>query len=279
MQTHRDHPLFRCHPLDGRATLSIGSVPTPYHVYDGHGVFVGGTADVGAVRRLLEGEQVQPVQTDGGRALMGIWVFDFTDASLGAHHELQFSLFASAGPVAPVASHRLGLIDAMLNRPDVQMLCHGLWNSSANAVAYNRELLALDARLSRSRIRRDGDTIDFEVDDETTGQPLISGHFERTRSPSLRAHLALLLRLGMRRVVQISRQPWIRMRVTNPVGPTLGRNACAESFTKAESSVLRFIDPARQRLSITDPRYRALDFVPQFFQAMDGFKFVYLFPR
>lgn len=33
-----EHPLFRRYPLDGQARISVGAVPTPYHVYDGHGL-------------------------------------------------------------------------------------------------------------------------------------------------------------------------------------------------------------------------------------------------
>lgn len=274
-----EHPLFRRYPLDGHAQLSVGTVPTPYHVYDGHGLFFGGTADLAAVRALLEPEQVFAVPTDSGRALMGVWVFDFTAASLGAHHELQCSLFVSPTEVAPVPAGRLELINLMLTRPDVQMLCHGLWNSTARAVAYNRELLALDARASESRIDLVADAIRFSIKDQASKAPVVEGCVHRPRRPSLSANLALLVRLGLRRLMALARQPWIRMPVVNPVGARLQCNAAAESFTKPATNVLRYFDPARDRLVFGANRYRELDFQPQFFQFMDGFKFVYLFPR
>jgi hypothetical protein len=164
-------------------------------------------------------------------------------------------------------------------RPDVHMLCHGLWNSSALAVAYNRERLGLDARASDSRIEQAPGAIDFAVHDRATGTPLVAGHVERPRRPSLRANLALIARLGLVRLVALARQPWIRMQILSPVGAGLGRNALAESFTRAGTSVLRYFDPARDRLEIHAPRYRALGFRPEFLQAMAGFKFVYLDPR
>ena len=88
----RSHALFSRFPLSDAAVISMGTVPTPYHVYDGYGLFIGGTAELDAVSELLRGERVSPVRTGNGRALMGIWAFDFLDASLGPHHELQFSL-------------------------------------------------------------------------------------------------------------------------------------------------------------------------------------------
>lgn len=48
----RRHALFRRYPLAGEVRLSTGPAPTPYHVYAGHGLFIGGTADLAAVRAL-----------------------------------------------------------------------------------------------------------------------------------------------------------------------------------------------------------------------------------
>ncbi len=275
----RDHALFEQFPLAGEVQLSTGRAPTPYHVYDGHGVFIGGSADEQAARELLAAEQVIPVRIEGGRVPMGAWVFDFTDASLGAHHELQLSLFVSAAESAPVSARPLSLIELMLGRPDIQMLCHGLWNSTPTTVAYNRELLALNARLSDSVIERDAGTLRFRVADRVACTPVLEGAIEWPRRTSLRAGWELLRRLGIRRLSAVARQPWIRMPVLNPVGAGLARNAAADSFTKAETSALRHFDPSRDTLVLHEPRYRALDFSPLFVQAMDGFKFVYLAPR
>jgi hypothetical protein len=275
----REHALFRRFPLDGEALLSTGSAPTPYHVYDGHGLFIGGSADLTAATELLAPETVHAVRTEGGRALMGVWIFAFEDASLGPHHELQFSLFVADRELPPIGVHRLALLESMVMRPEMRMLCHGLWNSTPQAVAYNRELLALDARLSRSRIGLDASAASFSVADDATGTPLLEGRIESPYRPSLGANLALMTGLGLHRLFMLAREPWIRMPVMNPVGPALRRNALAESFTKAQRSVLRHFDPARDRLAFGDGRYRTLQFEPQFVQAMDGFKFVYLFPQ
>jgi hypothetical protein len=262
--------LFERYPLDGRASLSLGSVPTPYHVYDGHGVFIGGTADLAAVRALLAPEQVHAVATADGRALMGLWVFDFTDASLGAHHELQCSIFVSRTPLAPLPAHRLALLESMLTRPEVLMLCHGLWNNTPKVVAYNRELLGLNARLSQSRIDVDRRAFDFAVRDEATGTPIVEGRLHRPQRASLR--------VGVRPLLALAKQPWLRVPVLNPVGETLTRNAAADTFTKTDSSALRYVDASRDNVTIGEERYRGLGFEPRFFQSMDGFRFVYLFP-
>jgi hypothetical protein len=275
----RNHPLFHRYPLAGEVTLSRGRMPTPYHVYDGHGVFIGGSADLAAVRGLLAPAQVQAVQTERGEALMGVWLFDFSDASLGPHHELQLSLFVARDPLPPVTAHPLGLLELMVARPDVLMLCHGLWNNTSRVVAYNRELLALDARLSRSRIERGADTLAFEVRDDASGASIVEGAVQRTRRSTLRTNIALVRLLGLRRLLALARQPWISMPVVNPVGVALDRNAEADTHTKVDAPRLRSFEPARDRLQFGDTRYRALRFRPRFFQVMDGFKFVYRLPR
>ena len=59
--SNRSHSLFAQHPLNGQHTLSVGQVPTPYHVYDGHGTLIGGLAELSPIRNLLcNGRGLQP---------------------------------------------------------------------------------------------------------------------------------------------------------------------------------------------------------------------------
>lgn len=274
----RQPSLFQQFPLNGKATLSSGQVPTPYQIYDGLGAFIGGTADLAAVQRLLQPEAVIPMQTVDGRALIGIWLCDFTDASLGPHHELQFSIFVSRQPAPPITTHRVSLLTAMLTNSDLQMLCHGLWNNTPTVVAYNRELLSLNARLSTSRISRDRHQLSAEVHDQTTGAPLLSATLHKPEQAALGASFALAGHLGFRRTMQINRQPWVPIAVVNPVGVVLPRNATAQAMTKNATNNVRYFDLAHDRLTISVSPYRALDFQPHVVQHMSGFKFVYLNP-
>ena len=273
----RTQPLFQRYPLTGRATLSTGEAPTPYHIYRGYGVFVGGTADLGAAQRLLAGEHVQPVQTAEGRALMGVWVCDFTEASLGPHHELQFSLFVARGQVTGLPAHPLGLLPVMLGRPDVPMLCHGLWNNTPVVVAYNREVLSLNARLTHSTITRAPHRVSFDFREAEGGAPLLTGAVGLEAAPRANWDLARLMGFGP--LLRISRQPWVIMQVVNPLGVRLAANGVAQAFTKNDQIRLRYFDPARDTLQIHAAPYTGLGFTPHFVQFMDGFKFVYLEPQ
>lgn len=276
--TARDHALFQRYPLTGNVALSTGEAPAPYHIYAGAGVFIGGTADLAAVERLLAPEHLRPLRTTAGQALMGVWVCDFREASLGPHHELQLSLFVAPGPVAPLPAHPLSLLTAMLTHPDLHMLCHGLWNNSPVVVAYNRERLSLNARLTDSRIGPAGRGLAFEFVDAADRTAIAHGALGPGRA-GLRATLALGAQIGFGRAQRLNQQPWVPMRVVNPVGVRLPRNAVAEAFTKNDANAVRYWDPRTDALTISAAPYAALGFTPRFVQLMTGFKFVYLDPR
>lgn len=269
------HRLFQAYPIRATATINMGEVPVPYHIYDGYGAFVGGTADLAKVRRLLASEELTPVQNSVGRALMGIWLCDFTDANLGPHHELQISLFVSRGEIAPIASRRVSLLAAMLARPDMQMMCHGLWNNSPLVVAYNRELFSLNAHLSRSTFQRSAQALEGVVEDAESNTPLLQCRLTKPNSAALDATFALLGQLGLGRTIQSSRQPWIEMQIVNPLGVKLAHNGTAMAYTSNAANLVRYFDPQHDELRLDAAPYAALDFRPDFVQHMIGFKFVY----
>lgn len=277
MNAQKD-PLFQAYPLNGTATLTTGTTPTPYHIYDGYGALIGGTADWAAVQRLLQAEDLIPVQTVAGRALLGIWICDFTDASLGPHHELQFSIFVARRPMRDIAAHPLSLLTVMLTRPEVQMLCHGLWNNTPGVVAYNREQLSLNARLSDSTITCDQQQMCFAINDVATGAPLVTGTLSNPQQPSWRAGFALLAQLGLGQTIRINRQPWVTMAIVNPLGVKLAHNAVAQAMTKNTTNNVRYFEPATDSLTLDATPYRELAFQPAFVQHMAGFKFIYLDP-
>lgn len=274
-----DHLLFQTFPDSSRATISTGEVPVPYHIYDGYGAFIGGTADLAKVRQLLAHEQVQPVENQAGRALMGIWLCDFTQANLGPHHELQISFFVSRSPAPPISAHRLALLAAMLTRPDIQMMCHGLWNNTPEVVAYNRELLSLNARLSHSTIRCTSQEMECRVEDAESGALLLNCQLSKPTQAIITATFALLGQLGIGRTLQISRQPWVEMKIVNPLGVKLVHNGTAMAYTSNTANRVRYFEPKYDHLRLEASPYAALDFQPAFVQHMAGFKFVYQEPN
>lgn len=276
MPSH-DHPLFKQYPLNGQTTISTGLVPTPYHIYDGNGLFLGGTADLAAVRDLLKGEGLSPIRTRAGSALMGVWVCNFTEASLGPHHELQFSIFGSVVDLEPVEDNPLAVLKLLLTRSDVLMMCHGLWNNTVPVVAYNREVLGLNAALADSRIDYQRGSFVFDFTDHATQTPLLSGRINNPEQASARANFNMVALMGFGPLMAAAQQPWLTVRIVSPQA-VWGRNAIAESFTKNDTNVIRYFGD-NDIFRLGPSPYANLGFRPQFSQFMTGFKFVYLNPK
>lgn len=271
----KNHNFFQRYPLHGTETISVGEVLVPYHIYDGYSFFIGGTADLESVKDLLKNEDLLPIQTVDGKAIMAIWVADFTNASLKPHHELQFSIFVSKTKVTPLASHPFNALVA-LTRQDVKMLCHGLWNNTQDVVAYNRELLSLNARLTKSDIQRNGDTIKFVFEDADTAAPIISGSIKN--APTSSALFAFMSKLGFRGSLKLMSEPWSSMDIVNPKGIMLNENATAKAFAKSDVNVLHTFD-STDSLHIEHPLYKSLNFTPDTVQYADKCKFIYLHPE
>lgn len=273
-----EHPLFKQHPRTGTAFISIGEVPIPYQIYNGYGLFIGGVGELEVVQRLLHHEALTPVQTADGKAIIGLWICNFTAASLGPHHELQISFFVSHRPLAPLPNNPLNTLAILLTRPNIHMLCYGLWNNTPQVVAYNRELLSLNAQLTSSAITRNRQHISFSFAAADTQQPVLTGTIGQPQRTSVAAGLALLRIIGFRRSMALARQPWVSTPVLNPVGVVLSHNAAAETFTHNDVNAVRYYDQRLDRLDFGATPYQALQFMPQCVQYMDGFKFVYLQP-
>lgn len=270
-----EHRLFREFPITEYLPTSQGDAPVPYHVYNGYCVFVGGTADFQSVKNHLVTESLSPVRTVDGRTYMGIWLGAFDEANLGAHHELQFSFFVSERG-EPVMSHPLGVLVTLIARPDVKMFCHRIWNDTMRVVAYNREALGLDARLSDSCIKRktDGRVI-FAVNAASSGSMLLSGVLQSTLGTSGRLYWDLLGATGFLRLWKYSCKPWATVGVINPRGTVLMESFEAKTHTVFRKSHLRYFDLAHDVLHIGDTCHASMDFQPQFVQCLEGFNFVY----
>jgi hypothetical protein len=68
------------------------------------------------------------------------------------------------------------------------------------------------------------------------------------------------------------------LKILNPTGEVLSRNAVAESFTKIDTNLVPYFDDLTDRLDFGDTPYRDLNFKSRFVQFMKGSKFGYLQP-
>lgn len=278
MSEGRNHQLFQKFPLEGEKEISMGPVPVPYHIYEGHGLLIGGTAELAAVRECLQGEQVEPLQTKEGKALMGIWVCDFSEASLGPHNELQVAIAVSHQPIAPLDAHPLALLKAIFVNPAVRMLCYGLWNNTEKVVAYNRELLGLNTTLNQGEIRRENGIKSFSFRDQA-GALIFEGQVREAKYTPMRVGWQFFRLLGFRQTMRAARMPYLGTQVVNTISEAIPYNANAPAYLAADSPVVQFFDPVTDVLTFGLEPYRHLGFTPLFLEHFDPFRFVYLTPQ
>lgn len=273
----RDHALFRRHPLDGQVNVAGEVLPTPYHVYDGTMLFFGGTADGAVAAELLRNENLVPLLDDRGRALTAIWICDFADASLGPHHELQISLFASKRPMPPLASHPFAIFRALTAMPEARMVCHGLWNNTERVLRYNAEHLRLAARLCASDMQRAGDRWRFRFADQA-GNTILAGEAPVVGRPSAALSWRLARHVGFIGLIRMLRSPFIHIPVVNTRSERAPENLVADTYSQAARQAIRYAGPEDHLIFGPSP-YAPLGFSPDFVQQNDGLAFVYHRPR
>jgi len=273
-----EHALFKKYPITGKVKTSLGEMPTPYQVNDAHAVWIGGTANLASVKAILQNEQVAPLQTTSGKALMAFWAVDERLASLGPHTELQFSFYVTPQPATPVPDEPFALLKALLNNPQVCQMCHGLWNNTPEVVAYNREILGLTPALAKSQFSRIGGRAAFQFTSAADDSLLAHGDVREMARPPMNAMQAMFKSFGLMGTLRAAGAKLVNTRVMNPVNPMLPRNAIAQTFAAYDDAVAQLFDPAHDTLEIAHPLYGGLDFHPQFVEHMRGFKIVYLEP-
>lgn len=278
MSESRQHKLFQLFPLKGEREISVGRVPVPYHIYDGHGLLIGGTADLPTVTALLQSEKVQPLQTRNGKALMAIWICDFNEASLGAHNELQVAIAVSHYPMAPLESHPLGLLKGIFVNPNVRLLCHGLWNNTQKVVAYNRELLGLNAQLNQGQIQRRNGLKSFTFRN-AAGELLVEGQVREAKYTPMGVGWQLSKLLGFKHTLRAFTQPYIGTQVVNTIGDVIPYNENTPAYLSADRPVVQYFDPTTDSITLAREPYRDIGFKPLFLEHFEPFRFVYLTPR
>ena len=158
------------------------------------------------------------------------------------------------------------------------MFCYGLWNNTATAVAYNRELLGLEAQLSQGSIQRENGQKAFRFTDET-GSLLFEGCVQESKQTSLKTGWSLARLLGLHQTVRALKQPYLGAKVVNPISEVLPFNADAQSFVAADAPVIQFYDSAKDTIAFNPSTEAQFGFQPHFMEHFAPFRFVYLQPE
>lgn len=276
----QEHALFKQYPLDSEIQLGGETLTSPYHIYNGSILFIGGKANAEAAKTLLRDEALTPILDKDGDALAALWICDFTEANLAPHHELQVSIFASFKPQTPVDAHPFAIYRLLTLNPETMMVCHGLWNNTERVVRYNQEHLGLNARVCDSTIDIDKSTNQWRIHfaDAELNQPLLDANLSLPKQPSPAVLWDMSRHLGFGGLLKTMRAPFIHVPVVNTVSQYATANKIAKTYTKSDRQSIFKFNPA-DKIHLKAPAYQGLDFRPSFVQHNDGVRFVYLRPE
>ncbi|MGV2980765.1 hypothetical protein ACERNI_11220 [Camelimonas sp. ID_303_24] len=268
--------LFQRFPLDGSVIVAGEGLTTPYHIYNGTMLSLGGTVDGRVAAGFLATEHLEPVMDTDGRALAAIWVCDFTEANLGAHHELQISLFATRREVQRLPANAFSYYRALTAIPDLMMVCHGLWNNTQRVVRYNAEHLMLNAKLTQSEVELSGDRWTFQFRD-AGGKMIAEGSAPSLRRQPSGASWRIARQMGLGGMLRLLRTPVFRMPVVNTRRQADDRNHFCITYTACQKPLIRE-SADEDRIVISHSSYSELDFKITFVQQLKDIGFIFLRP-
>jgi len=272
----KSHPLFSQFPLKDTVQFSTDEVQTPYHIYEGYGLLVGGTAPVDNVNAIMTDEALVPVTDTNGNALLALWLMDFTEAHIAPHTELQCSIFVQPHSVAPLPDHPFAPLQFMVQADEPAILCADIWNNTAECVAYNAEHLALGAKLCSSTFTRtDGNiALSFNEGDKT----LLNAKFQLPARTGMSDGLSMLRLFGFRKTIEFAQAPYTQLDVINRVSDQQPANVPARSYTDVSTNIVKRFDPSTDELTLGHIPFGEIGFQPRMVQFVDGLNFVYLDP-
>lgn len=268
-------------PLIGKIKLSTGTVSTPYRVSDGNCLLIGGTIDLEFVKERLKDQNIVPVETKDGKALMVIWVCDFQEADLGPHVELQYSYLVSKNPLTALKPHPFGILKLIANEPKIALFCDRLWNDTDPVLAYNQEHLGLKANICNGAVTRDEKKRikNFIFTNLETGNLIFEGQVREQTKNLINTNLQLIRLMGIKNAFKFATKFWIQSKVINPIGEIHKQNMAAETFLHSKSAVVQAFDKNTDNIKFGEGPIINLNFQPQFIEHMNKIKFVYLDPK
>ncbi len=277
MSAATDHPVYANGPARGEVTLSTGTAPTPYHVYDGHGLLIVGTCNAGALEGTFAEQDVHPVLTRVGRGILLLFVCDFAEASHGPHTELHLTALAAPMPGQVLPDDPAAAIACLPLQTDWGVLSLNLWNNTPEVVAYNTEYLGLQAMQMAGSVTVGEKAVAFDFTDPS-GAALVAGKVRRNARSDVGLMWRVMRHLGLRGVMKVGGKKPALVHVINRKCEVIPRNGRAQTWTAADQLVVTGFDVTKDQLVTDQGPLAAYGFAPQLFEHVSPFRFVYLHP-
>ena len=273
----KSHALFQKMPLRGEITLSTGSAPVPYHVYNGHGLLVLGTCKADILQRRFADEDVHPVLTRAGKGILVLFICDFPNASHGPHTEFHITALSAPTVGEVVPDDPSAALAALGLRPDWGVLSLHLWNDDPDVVAYNTEYLGLEATQLQGGVIKTARKLCFDCRD-MDGEAIVSGKVRIPKRSDAGLMWRIMRALGLRGVWHAGMNKVSQATVINRKSPVMPYNGRAQTFTAPDKVVVTAFDPEKDEIETASGPLAANGFTPHILQHLWPFRFVYLHP-
>lgn len=200
--TNRSDALFTSNPTE--ASTVIGEkrtrVPLPFHAYEADALVIYGTASVTAMRTILAGTALHPVQGGADFGYAMLWIIRYSDTSCGPYSEVVVNFVACRRPRALEFRNDYSIVAAMLDAENVLFTPQLLLDRQL-PIDYGREIYGLDKRPAEIEIEKSGPAKRFVCRSEK-GDIIIAGNVQEENRPAEQclALLELKQNLGLRRI-------------------------------------------------------------------------------
>jgi len=193
-----DDPLFKDHPPKGTwVTQHCYELTYPLHVYDAEAMGVFGSADLAALRAITEGSGYQPVMTDTGRGVAGLFVSLFRDTNIVPYFETAMVFAVNEHSVA-VSTRNPYAYASQLFSPNNKLWMVKLLLSHHMPIEWGREIVGYDKNplpqnmVVSNSIEASAVTETFRFEGPQF-EPIMSGRVVIDRTPAARAEALRLL--------------------------------------------------------------------------------------
>lgn len=193
-----DDPLFKEHPPKGTwVTRHCYEVTYPFYEYDSEAMAVFGSADLASLRAITDGSGYQPVVTDTGRGVAGLFLIMHRDTNIVPYFETAIVFAVNEHPVTVSARNPYAYVSQMFS-PNNKVWMAKLLLSHHMPIEYGREIFGYDKNplpqnlVVTTSIDASAVTETFRFEDPQFA-PIMSGRVVIDRTPAARAEALHLL--------------------------------------------------------------------------------------
>jgi len=165
MRNPKEHGMFKLAPSDHKVTLKSGVTTTiPFHAYNSKAMIVVGTSNIQEVRKVMKGQDYEPIGTEDGKAIVIFWIMNYPDSTGGPYKELVYAILStpSNNPKNITWNQDPFYLAKLYLDPSTILYVNKLWLSEQLPIDYGREILGTDKYPLKLHLDNWGDIIEVD---------------------------------------------------------------------------------------------------------------------